>query len=74
MTASIPDAKSRDLMRKVIEFFETRGNDQLQRDYYAHEWYGEFLDFVRSEQVFATISHAGRLRRRRFALGYVAYL
>jgi len=51
-----PDAQSRDLMRKVIEFFETRGNDQLQRDYYAHEWYGEFLDFVRSEQVFATIS------------------
>jgi len=51
-----PDAKSRDLMRKVINFFETRGNDRLQRDYYAHEWYGEYLEFVRREQVFATIS------------------
>jgi acyl-CoA dehydrogenase len=51
-----PDAESRDLMRKVIGFFEARGNDQLQRDYYAHEWYADFLDFVRQEKVFATMS------------------
>jgi acyl-CoA dehydrogenase len=51
-----PDAESRDLMRKVIGFFESRGNDQLQRDYYAHEWYADFLDFVRQEKVFATMS------------------
>ena len=51
-----PDAKSRELMRKVIGFFESRGNNQLQRDYYAHEWYAEFLDFVRREKIFATIS------------------
>ncbi len=51
-----PDAESRELMRKVIGFFESRGNDQLQRDYYAHEWYAEFLDFVRREKIFATIS------------------
>ena len=51
-----PDAQSRDLMRKLIEFFENRGNDQLQQDYYAHEWYSEFLEFVKREQIFATMS------------------
>jgi acyl-CoA dehydrogenase len=51
-----PDAESRDLMRKLIGFFHDRGNDQLQRDYYAHEWYADFLDFVGREQMFATMS------------------
>ena len=51
-----PDPESRELMQKVIEFFETRGNDQLQKDYYAHEWYSEFLEFVGKERIFATIS------------------
>ena len=51
-----PDAESRDLMRKVIGFFEARGNDQLQKDYYAHEWYADFLDFVGREKIFATMS------------------
>jgi acyl-CoA dehydrogenase len=43
-------------MRKLIGFFHDRGNDQLQRDYYAHEWYADFLDFVGREQMFATMS------------------
>jgi acyl-CoA dehydrogenase len=51
-----PDPESSELMRKVIEFFETRGNDQLQKDYHAQEWYEEFLEFVGREKIFATIS------------------
>jgi acyl-CoA dehydrogenase len=51
-----PDEKSRELMRKLVEFFEQRGNDQIQKDYYAHEWYGDFLEFVGREQIFATMS------------------
>ncbi len=49
------DAKTGELMAKVIEFFETRGNDQLQKDYYDRQWYSEFLDFVKDEQIFATM-------------------
>jgi len=51
-----PDAESRELMRKLIGFFEGRGNDRIQREYYAHEWYEEFLEFVAREKLFATIS------------------
>lgn len=49
------DAKTGELMSKLIEFFERRGNDQLQKEYYSHEWYAEFLDFVKDEKVFATM-------------------
>ncbi len=49
------DPKTGELMAKVIEFFETRGNDQLQKDYYDRQWYSEFLDFVKDEQIFATM-------------------
>ena len=53
--ARYSDAKSKELMGKVVGFFERRGNDQLQKDYYAREWYTEFLDFVKDEQIFATM-------------------
>ena len=49
------DARSAELMAKLVGFFERRGNDQLQKDYYGQEWYAEFLDFVKNERMFATI-------------------
>ena len=49
------DAKTGELMAKVIEFFESRGNDQLQKDYYDRQWYSEFLEFVKEEKIFATM-------------------
>src|SRR5216684_3420509 len=50
-----PDAKSRELMRKVVEFFEAKGKDKLEQDYHAQVWYSDFLDFVKREQIFATM-------------------
>jgi acyl-CoA dehydrogenase len=49
------DVRSGELMAKLIQFFENRGNDQLQEDYYARQWYSEFLEFVKDEQIFSTM-------------------
>ena len=50
-----PDARSLEVMRKTIEFFETKGKTKLKADYHANVWYADFLDFVRREKVFATM-------------------
>ncbi len=49
------DEGSRQVMLKTIEFFEAKGKRRLKADYHAHVWYADFLDFVRSEKIFATM-------------------
>src|SRR6266852_5677606 len=51
-----PDARSAEVMRKTVEFFETKGKARLKADYHARAWYADFVDFVRHEGIFATIS------------------
>ncbi len=50
-----PDERSREVMLKTISFFERRGKRKLKEDDHAALWYGEFLDFVREERIFATM-------------------
>jgi len=50
-----PDDRSRQVMRKTIEFFEHKGKRRLKEDYHARVWYADFLDFVRRERIFATM-------------------
>ena len=50
-----PDERSREVMRKTIEFFERKGKRRLKEDYHAHGWYRDFLDFVARERIFATM-------------------
>jgi acyl-CoA dehydrogenase len=50
-----PDERSREVMRKTIEFFENKGKDRLLEDYYERVWYSDFLDFVRENRIFATM-------------------
>ncbi len=50
-----PDERSREVMLKTISFFERRGKRKLKEDDHAAVWYGEFLDFVREEKIFATM-------------------
>ena len=52
---SYPDERSREVMRKTIEFFEHKGKSKIKKDYHAQGWYADFLDFVKEEQVFATM-------------------
>lgn len=54
-TNTQPDGRSEEIMRRTIEFFEARGKERLKADDHARAWYGEFLDFVREERIFATL-------------------
>ncbi len=37
------DGRSQEIMRKTIEFFETKGKAKLLEDYYNRPWYGHLL-------------------------------
>ena len=50
-----PDERSREVMLKTIEFFETKGKTKLKADDHERVWYRDFLDFVGRENVFATL-------------------
>jgi acyl-CoA dehydrogenase len=50
-----PDERSREVMRKTIAFFESKGKRRLKEDDHAAVWYQDFLDFVREERIFATM-------------------
>jgi acyl-CoA dehydrogenase len=56
LTRPYPDARSVEVMRKTVEFFEAKGKVRLKADYHARVWYADFLEFVRRERIFATIS------------------
>ena len=49
------DARSRSIMEKTIEFFETRGLKRLKDDDHKKVWYADFLEFVAKEKIFATL-------------------
>jgi acyl-CoA dehydrogenase len=49
------DAETRRLLRATIDWFESRGKRKLIADYHAKVFYQEFLDFVASEKLFATL-------------------
>ena len=49
------DQKSKDIMLKTIEFFETKGLKKLKEDDQAAVWYQDFLDFVKKEETFASL-------------------
>ena len=50
-----PDEQSRAIMRKTVEFFESKGKAQLKSDDYDRVWYADFLEFVKDEKIFATL-------------------
>ncbi len=54
-TRPYPDERSRELMRRTIEFFESKGKQKLKADDLAHTWYADFLEFVKQERAFATL-------------------
>jgi acyl-CoA dehydrogenase len=49
------DPRSREIMQKTIEFFETKGKVRLKEDDFQRRWYRDFLDFVRENRIFATL-------------------
>ncbi len=49
------DEKSRSIMLKTIEFFETKGKVKLKSDYEGRVWYADFIEFLKREKLFATL-------------------
>ncbi len=49
------DAKDRDLMAKVIGFFEEKGLESLKKDFHERVWNYDFVEFLKENQVFATL-------------------
>jgi len=49
------DEQSREIMLKTVAFFENKGKKRLKHDDHERVWYADFLEFVKQEQVFATL-------------------
>ena len=54
-TRPYPDERSREIMRKTIEFFERKGKRRLKEDDQERVWYADFLEFLQCEGIFATL-------------------
>src|SRR5204863_341350 len=50
-----PDERSREVMLRTFDFFERKGKRRLKADDHARVWYGDFLDFVKREGIFAAM-------------------
>jgi len=50
-----PDEHSQEIMRKTIAWFEKRGKRKIKEDDHARTWYGDFLEFIKDEKIFATL-------------------
>jgi len=49
------DKESREIMKKTIAFFETKGKRKLKTDYHEKVWYDDFIQFVKKEKIFARL-------------------
>ncbi len=49
------DEKSREIMRKTIDFFEKKGKVKLKADYEERVWYDDFLTFIKEEKIFSSL-------------------
>jgi acyl-CoA dehydrogenase len=49
------DARTTELMRQTIDFFESKGKKRLLEDYYAHGWYSDFLEHAKKHRLLATM-------------------
>jgi len=49
------DERSREIMKKTIEFFETKGKKQLKEDRHERTWYDDFLEFIKKESIFSDL-------------------
>ena len=55
LTRPYPDARSAEIMRQTVDFFEQKGKRRLKKDDRERVWYADFLDFQRGNQIFATL-------------------
>ena len=49
------DPTSDAMMRKTIDFFETKGRGKIKRDDHERTWYADFLAFQKEEKLFSRL-------------------
>ncbi len=54
-STQFPDKRSKEIMRKTIEFFETKGLKKVKDDDHKYVWYDDFLQFQKKEGIFADL-------------------
>src|SRR3989304_9226390 len=47
-----PDERSREIMRKTVEFFEAKGKRKLKADDRDRVWNSDFVEFQKQNQIF----------------------
>lgn len=55
LTRPYPDARSGEVMRDTVAFFEAKGKRRLKDDDRERVWYRDFLDYQREKKLFATL-------------------
>ena len=49
------DDRTREIMVKTVEFFETKGKAKIKEDDHERRWYRDFLDFLKENRIFSTL-------------------
>jgi acyl-CoA dehydrogenase len=49
------DPKTREMMQKVIDFFEAKGLEKIKADWHEAVWNYDFVEFLKENQIFATL-------------------
>jgi acyl-CoA dehydrogenase len=49
------DEKTRDMMQKVIDYFEDKGLKSIKKDWHEKVWNHDFVKFMKENQVMATL-------------------
>ncbi|PKL37520.1 MAG: acyl-CoA dehydrogenase [Spirochaetae bacterium HGW-Spirochaetae-1] len=50
-----PDERSREIMKKTIDWFEKKGLAQIKEDYHSRTFTSDFAEFVKKERIFETL-------------------
>ena len=50
-----PDEHFQEIISKTIDFFESKGLKKIKDDDHQSTWYSDFLEFVKKEEIFATL-------------------
>jgi acyl-CoA dehydrogenase len=50
-----PDSRTNHMLRAVIDFFEDKGLTAIKRDWHEKVWNHDFVDFMKEQQVLATL-------------------
>ena len=55
LPSDLPDGRSGEVMRLLVEFFEDKGLARVKEDDHAAVWYKDFIDFLGENRLFATM-------------------